>query len=397
MESLNICLMNLDYHPVRGSGLSFYCERLSRGLVAAGHKVTVVTSQPPGTEQRENIAGVEVIRLPTSGLDRTGWIEIGYRASRFMGQENFHREFDIVHFMDVHFAFAYGRRFVATLHQSFNQRLGGGIDPYRSGMINGLERAIYYNTSKYLERMALRNAEALISVSGSTKDDFVRNYGVDPEGIRLVYNGIDTERFRRMGFQDLRQTMGLGEERLLMYAGFSTPRKGVEYLAEAMALVEDDVRLMMIGKWEPGYHRVFTNRLNGHGHKVMEMGFIDDEMMPYYYSMADVFIMPSLLEGFGYPVAESLACETPVVSTDSGALPEIVGDCGLIVPKKDPVGLAKAVNEMLSSADLRHKMGKNGRRRVLDKFSIMNTIRETERFYKDTLEHSRVFNAQITG
>jgi len=115
--------------------------------------------------------------------------------------------------------------------------------------------------------------------------------------------------------------------------------------------------------------------------QVVEVGFVPDEHMPLCYSSADVYVSPSLLEGFGLPLAEALACETPIVATNTGATAEVVGPGGIMVPPGDIIALAGAISDLLKDASLRHELGKRGREYIASNFSIQTMLYSTIEAY----------------
>ena len=383
---MKLCIVSLDFIPFRSSGLAIYGEKLVNGL-AKKYDITVITQQQKGTQQEEYIDNVKVIRIPPSKLDKTKWISFGYKASKLVSKLDKEEKFDIVHFVDVHFGYAYSKPFVATLHQSFNQRLeGSGIFPYHSSLLNLFERYVYYNLAKILEKKAVKKAFKLASVSDATKKEFVKNYNIAPSKIEVIYNGINTNFFHPVNPNKLKKDLGIrNNQKILLYVGFTTPRKGVEYLADALKEINHDFKLIMIGKWESGYRKIFYRHVDEMSDKILEVGYVDDKDMPYYYSLADVFVLPSLLEGFGFPLAEALSCETAVVSTNVGSIPEVVGDCGILVPPRNSSALANALNTLLADDDLRRKLSINGRIRVKRYFNEESIINNTEEFYENII------------
>ena len=376
---MRICLVSLGFAPYRGSGLSIYAETLARGLTEAGQEVTVICGRGPGTLPLEGERRANILRVP---IGRTNWIGYAYRASRLL--KEIKGRFDIVHFADVHFAYAYDGPYVATLHQSFRQRLrAAGSLPYHSSLLNLVGRYLYYSLARSLaERPSLEQAKHLISVSKSTKDEFVAHYSVETSKIDVAWTGVDADLFRWKNASNLRERLGLEGKRVLLYVGFSTPRKGLEYLAQALGDLDGDVRLLIVGRWEPGYRESFVKAAGKNMDRVIEVGYVADEEVPYYYSLADIFVLPSLLEGFGLPLLEALACNTPVVATSVGAIPEIVEDCGFLVPPRDPMALAEAIRKLLTDEGLRLKLGARGRRRVQEHFRIEEMIRRTIAVYE---------------
>ena len=99
-------------------------------------------------------------------------------------------------------------------------------------------------------------------------------------------------------------------------------------------------------------------------------------------------MVPSVYEGFGLPAGEAMACGVPVVSTDGGALPEVVGDAGIIVPVKNVEAMAKAIDELLRDPGRRETLGNAGRERILDKFCWQVCAREMSQYYREVLSHA---------
>jgi len=381
---MKICLVTLDFIPYRSSGLSIYGEKLANGL-SAEHNVTVLTSKTEETKKEEFIGNIHVIRVPIPHYDKTKWISFGYKASKILEKLNKRENFDIVHFIDVHVGYAYSEPFVATLHQSFDQRLrGDGGIPYHSSISNLIHRYIYYRIAKILEKKALNKSIKLISVSKATKEEFVKNYNLTSPKIDVIYNGIDTNFFKWINPEKLKEKLGLNNEKILLYVGFSTPRKGVEYLAEALNMLSDkNVKLLMIGRWEKGYRQKFYKHLGENRNRVIEIGYVSDNEMPQYYSLADIFVLPSLLEGFGFPLVEAMACEIPVISTNVGSIPEVVGDYGIIVPPRNAKMLANAIDKLLKDANLMEKLKIKRRTWVNEHFNEKRMVENTIKFYKD--------------
>ena len=365
---MKICLVNLDFIPYRSSGLAVYGETLALGLAKAGHEVTVVAAQRPGLVAHERIDDVEVCRVP---IGRSDWIGYAWRAGPLVTRLQQDRHFDVVHFLDVHFAYRYRRGpFIASLFQSFRQRAtsDGGL-PYHSNWRSLVVRLIYYNAARWLaEGPAVNRAGHLLAASQAAANEFIAHYGVRSELVTVVPLGIDLRRFHPRDTGDLRARLGLEGHPVLLYVGFCTPRKGLDYLAQAMLLLPANVRLLLIGRWEKSYRIKFYRALGSASDRVIEVGYVPDEDLLDYYALADLFVFPTLLEGFGLPLAEALACGTPTVTTNVSSSPEIVGPGGRIVPPRDPAALAGAVNELLANADLRRRLGQAGREWVLSHF-----------------------------
>jgi glycosyltransferase involved in cell wall biosynthesis len=117
-------------------------------------------------------------------------------------------------------------------------------------------------------------------------------------------------------------------------------------------------------------------------------GQVTQEELVKWYSSAEVAVVPSLYEGFGFPAAEAMACELPVVATTAGALPEVIGannETGVLVPSRKPEALAEAIESLLADPARRCKIGRKARERVLDVFTWKNSVEKLEEVYREVI------------
>ncbi|MGD2144883.1 MAG: glycosyltransferase family 4 protein [Anaerolineae bacterium] len=378
---MKLCLVNLDFIPYRSSGLAVYGETLAQGLASAGHQVTVVAARHADLPAHERIGRIEVHRLP---IGPTDWMGYAWRAGPLVESLQQAEHFDVVHFLDVHFAYRYQGPFVASLFQSFRQRAtsDGGL-PYHSNWRSLMLRLIYYSAARWLmETPAANRAGHLLAASQAAADEFMAHYGVQAERMTVVPLGIDLDRFNPQDAEGLRARLGLQERRLLLYVGFCTPRKGLDYLAQAMRFLPPDVQLLLVGRWETNYRSKFYRALGTASDRVVELGYVSDEELPNYYALADLFVFPTLLEGFGLPLVEAMACGTPVVTTSAGSSAEVAGPGGRIVPPRDPRALANAINELLKDPELRSHLSKAGRDWVHAHFGQEQMVQNTLEVYR---------------
>jgi len=386
---MRICLVTLDFRPHRTSGHAIYGELLADGLAATGHQVTVVASRrvPPQEDAApEQQHGLVVHREPIGATD---WIGFSLRAARRVRELNSGNAFDVVHFLDLHFAYAYSGHYVATLMQPFRQRLQAkGSLPYSRSLVNLAFRYTYYTLAGLtLEARAAARARLMLAASQAIADAYLREHPAHRDRVVVAPLGIDTSRYQRQNSESLRAELGLQGKQVLLYAGFSTPRKGLEYLGKALSELGRDCSLVMVGRWETGYREQFLRTLSKRAKEnVIEVGYVPDEMMPVYYSLADVFVLPSLLEGFGLPLVEAMACGTPIVATRAGSIPEVVGDAGLLVPAMDAAALADAVRRLLDDWQLRDILAARGTLRVRSAFSRERMVSRTLEAYQSSLE-----------
>lgn len=371
---MNIAYVSIGFAPLRTAGLDIVGERLVAGLLARGHRITVIAGQREHISEVFSHPNLDVIRIP---LGRTHWLGFGLRAAftlRLLGQQ---RHFDVIHFWDVYFAWAFRRQFVGSLQHSFRQRITTSYNA-------GVSKKIYYFLAKLLaEQPAVHRAKKLLAGSETSKQEYVAYYKVPDEKIVVARYGVDVDFFRPVKAQSLRASLNIPPgDLIIMYSGFFTPRKGLEYLALAMKEIHPTPWLVLTGKWTLSVYKKFYAYLGAMRSKVIDVGFVPDERMPDYFSMADIYISPSLLEGFGLPLAESLACGTPVVAADAGAVSEVIGPGGILVPPADPHALAVSITNLFASPTKRKDLAEKGRKHVVEHFSLADMILAYENAYK---------------
>lgn len=237
-------------------------------------------------------------------------------------------------------------------------------------------------------RMQVRVARRLprvLTVSESSKSDVAAHLGVDPGRVSVVPVGVDHTLFRpRPGVAKL-------PGRLVTTASADVAMKGLVPLLEALAKVrtERHAELVVVGSPRPQSGAAATIERFGLEGAVRFVSGVSDEALVRLYAEAELAVVPSLYEGFSLPAVEAMACGVPVVATTGGALPEVVGDGGdtaLLVPPGDADALAAAIGRALDDGALRHRMGRAGRARVLERFTWQATAQGTVEQYRALLD-----------
>lgn len=366
---MHLCLVSLDFKPYRSSGLTIYAEDLARGLLERGHQVTVLAARRPGLPAHHRVDGVEVHRIIPGRVD---WITYSWHAANYLHRLAKNTTFDLVHFLDVHFAYAYRGAYVASLWQSFRQRLTADAGrPYHTSQFDLIRRQMYYRIAQQgMERPSLARAGRLIASCQTTRAEFISAYQVPADKIDLGTQGINTEYFQPVPSASLRQKLGLEGCFVLLFVGFMNPRKGLEHLARAMQQLPPHVHLILAGRWEKGCRARVWEAFGEAVSRVHEVGFLPDEALPAYYSLADLYVSPSLLEGLGITPIEAMACGTPALVTDATSGPEEVGEGGVVVPARDADALAEAVLRFVHHPETLIPLQEICRTRVVQLFSF---------------------------
>jgi glycosyltransferase involved in cell wall biosynthesis len=212
-----------------------------------------------------------------------------------------------------------------------------------------------------LAMRALQRADALVAISEYSKKCIMEALGVPAGRIRVIHRAVDGDAFRPQALpKAFRRRYGLSEaERYVLYVGSEDPRKNLTTLLRAFARVVQEIpqaRLIKVGAAHFGMQRqrllalVEELRLTG---QVRFVDQVPDEELPWWYNAADVFVLPSLYEGFGLPALEAMSCGTPVVASNRSSLPEVVGAGGVLLDPQDEAALAQAIVALLSDAERR--------------------------------------------
>ena len=221
---------------------------------------------------------------------------------------------------------------------------------------------------KNFAEKVMRRASGLIAVSQSTKKDAVRILGLDPEKVEVIYPGVAESYFRATaeGIRRVKDNYGLSRPYIL-FVGTIEPRKNLDALLDAYVEMPSSLRrevdLAVAGPvgWSAGET---LDRLRFGLRGVHYLGYVPEPDLPALTAGATVFAYPSLYEGFGFPVAQALACGAPVVASNISSLPEVTGDAALLVDPRSPAEIRSALERLLLSPSLRDEMANKGKARA---------------------------------
>ena len=288
----------------------------------------------------------------------------------------------------------WGVPFVLTTHS---------LEPLRPWKVEQLGNA--YHLSTWIENNGILEADAIISVSQETRNDVLRCFpGVDPARVHVIHNGIDLQEYRKNESVEALVKRGVDPEKpFVLFVGRITRQKGIIHLVNAIPRIDPSIQVVLcagapdtpeIGKeMAEGVEAVSAGRSG----VIWIPEMLPREDVIQFYSHASVFCCPSVYEPFGIINLEAMACETAVVASAIGGIPEVVipEKTGLLVdlqlkpgtfdpvhPKKFSADLADAINRVALDPILRNQFGKNGRRRVEDHFSWSAIAQRTLDLYR---------------
>ncbi|HPC85111.1 MAG TPA: glycosyltransferase family 4 protein [Smithellaceae bacterium] len=404
---LKICLLTYRGNPTCG-GQGVYIKHLSKALADEGHRVDVISGPPyPHLDDR-----VRLIKMP--GLDLYNPDHL-FRPERF---RDLARPLNLYEFASVCMGgfpepFAFGERVYEYLQKHRgeydivhdNQCLSWGIGRLAQKVMPTIptihhpitvDRQEEYKAARTLRQkfrvfrwysfinMQLKVAKSfshIITVSAFTRKDIAKEFSLDENKFRVVHNGVNNEYFYP------KQNGPRPENSLIVTNSADTPLKGLRYLLEAVDEIrrKRPIRLTVIGQpKKDGIIENLVTRLNL-SDTVHFTGRIANEEFADYYAKSTIAVVPSLYEGFGIPAAEAMACGVPLISAAGGALPEVVGEAGIIVPPADARALARAIEHLLDSPQERQKYARAGLERVHSVFSWEKAAREVADVYREAI------------
>lgn len=218
----------------------------------------------------------------------------------------------------------------------------------------------------------LRESRAVIAVSEATRREVIASYGLSPDRVRAIPNGYDPAEFAPAG-----PATDDGGGPYVLYVGNLLPHKNLPRLVEAVARAarQSPVRLVIAGSGTPGRFAELGRLAERAGSRLELMPYVSQQALPALYRGARLVAMPSLAEGFGLPALEAMACGTPVVVGKTAAMPEVVGDAGLLVDPEDTGAIANAILRLLTQDPLRKELIARGLARATE-FSWERTARQ---------------------
>jgi len=290
----------------------------------------------------------------------------------------------------------WGVPYVLTIHS---------LEPLRPWKVEQLGNA--YHLSAWMERTAIERADAVVAVSRGTREDVLRLFDVPPGRVHVIHNGIDPDEYRRTGAIDVLDRYGIDRGKpFVLFVGRITRQKGIIHLVNAIPRIDPDLQVVLCAG-APDTPEIGREMAEGVAAAAANRPGVVwiREMLPrpdviQLYSHAAVFCCPSVYEPFGIINLEAMACETAVVASAVGGIPEVVvpGETGLLVdpglkpgtfdpadPGAFSAGLADAINALARDPAMRARFGANGRRRVEAHFSWDAIARATLDLYRSLL------------
>ncbi|HVX59680.1 MAG TPA: glycosyltransferase family 1 protein [Pirellulales bacterium] len=388
---------------VDSGGQNVYVAQTARRLAEAGHEVDVFTrltsAELPQTVSLAS--GVRVIHLPAGPPVQVPKEQLLPYMDEFSDRmETYCRHgagYDLLHanfWMSGLAALRVKKRcgipFVVTFHAL------GRVRRIHQGSADRFPEERFA-----IEAELMRTADRIIAECPQDQEDQVRLYGADPNLIRIVPCGFDSDELWPVDKRQARSVIGVGAaERLVLHVGRMAPRKGIDNLIQGFArLVRRHgvaARLLIVGGETDDPDPVATPEIGrlqqlasdeGVAEHVIFTGRRGRQTLKYYYSAADAFVTTPWYEPFGITPVEAMACGAPVIGSDVGGVKYTVRDgrTGLLVPPRDPDALSESLRQLLTRPKLAARFSRESIRRVNRFFTWQQVVGQIEAVYEEAL------------
>lgn len=358
------------YYPTTIGGTESLIENVTLKLNQHGITTDIMTfnyatdRRAVFGEKTEIINGLHVFKVPTILLPRPTFF-VKHLATHFRSRM---KQYDIVHFhndTDLSFPiFSYGLTMPKLFH------------------CHCLDTTYFdYRRNPVAKQAFLRSADIFITLSRFLSEMLI-DLGLPKEKIRIVPNSVDIGRFK--------EGTEKKAENLLLFVGRLDPKKGIPVLLQSLKHLKTPVKLVLIGP--PSHYEEYSRRIvkliDDAGkktiHTVTYLGPVEPEELVRWYQKASILVLPSISESFPMTIMESLACGTPVVASNVGAVSDVIHDHenGILVPPSSPTKLAEALQYLLDNENTRLKLGTQGAKWIAENFSSDTLITSLIQIYR---------------
>jgi glycosyltransferase involved in cell wall biosynthesis len=390
---MKICFVSFEYPPFVIGGAGIYAKCLCFEL-SRYHEVHVLAPYIPGVKPDCAKSGLFVHRVPFIRKRFISFPTYLVALRKYFKQlEKRIGGFDIIHGNGLS-CYSLSKNFVkvpmvATVHhlvRSTVEELRPTIEQRILNM-NGEEGLL----TELIEKTVVSRADKIIAVSKFTKQSLLTTYGVPSSKVEVIHNGIYPEEYEysERDVSEIKDILGIDCEKMILFVGRLEARKNLAVLVKAYSLVcqKSNAKLVIAGG---GNQEPLINLARNLGveNGIVFTGHVDDKTLKVLYGACDVFVLPSLLEGFGLVLLEAMAAGKPVVASNKGGIPEVINGSESLIDPHNPKELANALIFYLERGGLSEEVGKRNKKYVVDNFSWKKNAELTEKLYTNLLSGS---------
>lgn len=397
-ESLKVCFVSMQYPPNTLGGAGVYAHCLCNELAKRGHEMHVITYATNKAHSQDKAHSVHVHRITVT--DKPILKTVSYWLKLRKHYKKLQKEigFDLLH-ANVTSDLSLTENLVktpriVTIHHlakttfSLSNHLSGFKE--ETSLTTWLEKKLID-----FDKIVMQRAHKIIAVSHFTKASITSTYHVPSSKTHVIYNGIYPWQYHcnETEIAETKKTYAIKNQPAILYVGRLEQRKGLVFLLQAFALLSKrtDCKLIITGDGDKASYKKIAESI-GIKDRAIFTGYLDEVSLKRLYAACTVFVLPSLLEGFGLTLLEAMASAKPVVATNMGGIPEIIKNDihGKLVEPKNPEQLCEALKFYIENPENAKKTGEQNRKYVTETFSWTKTAAETELLYKSLMQPNGV-------
>ena len=362
-------------HGYAQTGIGNYIRHLLQCIFETDKKNEYVIFLMPEEYDKFNLPNKRIKKIKVSSK----WY--GWKEQLLFPFQLYKENLDLMHFTHFNSPILYFKRSIVTIHD---------ITPYffPGHKMRSIIRKIGFKAVFF---SSVKKASKVIAVSENTKNDIANYFKIRKDKINVIYEGTDSQ-FRVINddqkIADIKKRYNITKP-FIFYTGVWRNHKNLVGLIKAFGILKNkyklDYQLVLGGKEDPYYPEVRETweklRLEN---EIIRTGFIDQEDLPLFYNAAEVFVIPSFYEGFGLIGLEAFACETPVISSNTTSLPEVLGNAAMYFNPKNTEEMAERIKLVLTDKKLYNELKEKGFKQI-EKYSWKKMGRETMDVYREIL------------
>ena len=381
---MKVCIVSLEWKS-SSSGIGYYTRMLVDGLAQRGHSLTLVV---PDSEQLNQLPNG--CQTWTWHYERTGshanWLRMAPEIRRQVKRACSKQQFDLVYFTQARDALfcrrtVFAGPMIGGVHDDYFAQTPWWPTYFRGNYVDWPQRWLYYRIVRTLEQLTYRRMDGLIFNSRATATNVTNAFHLPLSDHLICYYGINADNDHLLPRPE--------KEPVILFVGGNFERKGLPTLLRAFPQILEqhpEYRLVVVGRYtnQVAIQQLATNL--GIDNQVLFVGYQDNETVNTWHQRAKLFVMPSLMEGFGIVFLEAMRTGTPVIASDVGGIPEVVRDNenGVLIPPNEPNVLADRCNRLLYETEWYDRLAK-GARQTMQRFTPQAMLESTESYFEDTI------------
>jgi len=396
MDKLNILLISYEFPPMVG-GEGSYVYGLSKALSDLGHKINIVTIYQGRKGMNSNNGNCNFIQIPIlKKPPGFKMMSFGYGLNIKLKELIKTQKLDVIHQTYDFYKIPFSKEDVdapvfATIHHPFiaeQKAVRAFSNFYDYFKYRILKRS---DLLAIMQKKICERVDKIIAVSNFTAQNVIDDYAIPPTKIEVIPNGVDLNKFNpKVDGIKMRGSLGITDEPVILYVGKLEFNKGIEYLILSFSKIVKQIpnaKLVIVGNGPIKNRLMNLVKQKKLSKSVIFTGKIPSKKLPSIFAASDLFVLPSLMEGFGIVLLEAMACGKPCIATKAGGTEDIIvnGETGFLAPIGDCISLYQAINALLANPDLAQKFGKAGLNRVRKNFTWNIIAKRTINTYRNII------------